>query len=632
MIAAESSSNSLVSEGMASRQHLERNPSPSQSLLSSRKNVGGMRRDTGYLILASIVLSLPLVAISITLLIMLFHYSVRHNQIVPSEFQAGVEADESGVYYTTISSTSFVLVTSYSSTFATLTIGLFMSLLSYPIAQRFLKDSTARSVRQLPTPYQLGLLIGCLNGNTITLWRWLKYSWTRFPKKRINAMQHVAYIFLIVNVIAYPAYVTASNPSLLILGVDTWLHYATKTVQFQQTSLPESMHTFGRGLSEYCLSLPNTSTSGGTSLAPSPFASEMFIPNPLPPCSVVNASGSGIVGADEAFNTVHNLSSTNQLMTAINNSTTYVFLGDAQAPDNIGFTASSIAVNVNCSSILDQCVDPSDLSTFSYPFNCTGGAFSGNLISSGSNFYMDYFNDSSLTQKQDDYARYPSNPFYIGLAAQYPTSTQSGGVGTLILSCEVMVYNANYTWLNNGVHRFGPLSLANASMAGILAAPESALFAAEPISFVQEKLSLLRFVTESQELYDKISVILGQMSLGYAVGVFSPRTNFAEIVQESFLVSRIPAIPVYILLALNGLYVCVAISVVAAALFLSRSQDVREVQSRLSVMGVLAQIFETVELDGRAEKVEGLFEELRDGDGSAAVLIDRENGWRYCKS
>ena len=60
----------------------------------------------------------------------------------------------------------------------------------------------------------------------------------------------------------------------------------------------------------------------------------------MPACSVVNLNGSDVVGADEAFKTAYNLSTTNRLITAVSDSRmTYVLLGDAQVPDNVGFTA-----------------------------------------------------------------------------------------------------------------------------------------------------------------------------------------------------------------------------------------------------------------------------------------------------
>src|SRR5947207_3357322 len=73
-----------------------------QSLLSSKNNVNGMKSDTRYLAIAFVVVLLPLILISIMLVTLLLRYRIRHNQIVFPEFQASIEVDEPGVYYTTI--------------------------------------------------------------------------------------------------------------------------------------------------------------------------------------------------------------------------------------------------------------------------------------------------------------------------------------------------------------------------------------------------------------------------------------------------------------------------------------------------------------------------------------------------
>jgi hypothetical protein len=172
-----------------------------RTLLSSEKNVNAMKTDTGYLAIAFTIILFPLVVISILLLVLLFHYRILHNRIVSPEFQTAVEVDEPGVYFATISSTSFVLLASYSSTFAHIMIAYFMSLLSYPISQQFLKHSKTRSVQRLPTPYQFALLIECLNGNVMSLWRWLRYSWSRFRGNAVSTLGSVAVIFLMVNIL-----------------------------------------------------------------------------------------------------------------------------------------------------------------------------------------------------------------------------------------------------------------------------------------------------------------------------------------------------------------------------------------------------------------------------------------------
>ena len=178
-----------------------------QILLQSPKKTNGMKSDTGYLSIAFGIVSLPLVVISALLVILLFRYRIQHNQIGLLEFQDEMEADEKGVFYTTINSTTFVLLASFSSTLGHVMIGFFMSLLSYPISQRFLRHSRTKSVQQLPTPYQLTLLIGCLNANIMSLWRWLRYTCGQIRGKAADTLGSAAFIFLMINIITYAGYV-----------------------------------------------------------------------------------------------------------------------------------------------------------------------------------------------------------------------------------------------------------------------------------------------------------------------------------------------------------------------------------------------------------------------------------------
>ena len=67
------------------------------------------------------------------------------------------------------------------------------------------------------------------------------------------------------------------------------------------------------------------------------------------------------------------------------------------------------------------------------------------------------------------------------------------------------------------------------------------------------------------------------------------------------------------------------------AISMNRSQDVREVQTRLSILGLVAHGFVDIDFQKRAEKIEDLFEEGRSGEASAVVAIDRESEWRYRK-
>ena len=73
---------------------------------------------------------LPLAILSILLAVLLFRFRIRPSQIDAPEFQPVLEQEEPGVYYITIASATFVLLSSYSSRFAhVMIIGYFMTLI-----------------------------------------------------------------------------------------------------------------------------------------------------------------------------------------------------------------------------------------------------------------------------------------------------------------------------------------------------------------------------------------------------------------------------------------------------------------------------------------------------------------------
>src|SRR5947207_2932008 len=109
-------------------------------------------------------------------------------------------------------------------------------------------------------------------------------------------------------------------------------------------------------------------------------------------------------------------------------------------------------------------------------------------------------------------------------------------------------------------------------LAGIVSAPTS--LPNEPSAMVQQRLSLARFINDTQTLYDQVALILSQMSLGYAVGVFTSRTNMEEVIQESLIVTQIPRMPLFLLFVLNCFYSLFGLGVGLIAISMNRSQDV----------------------------------------------------------
>jgi len=116
-----------------------------------------------------------------------------------------------------------------------------------------------------------------------------------------------------------------------------------------------------------------------------------------------------------------------------------------------------------------------------------------------------------------------------------------------------------------------------------------------------------------------------------SVGASTLQPNDAIIAQErsTKLVTRIPKAPLYTLVLANMLFV--ALGIALAVLAIARSGgEVREIQARLSIEGLVADIFEGRRAKERVESIDDLFEE-KYGQESTRVVIrnSARGGYEY---
>lgn len=144
---------------------------------SSKRMTGG----TFDILSATTIVCLPLIAISLLLIGIVFLFRVQSGQLSTSQLGVlsaasldPVQTDPTA-YYVRISATTVVLLASFSSSVAISVVSFLMMLLSYPVSRQLLRLSEIRRLNSLPSPYQLSLLIMTLNGGINTLWCWMKY-------------------------------------------------------------------------------------------------------------------------------------------------------------------------------------------------------------------------------------------------------------------------------------------------------------------------------------------------------------------------------------------------------------------------------------------------------------------------
>lgn len=148
-------------------------------------------------------------------------------------------------------------------TFVTARVPQFAALLSSPLmelwtwrtAQSMVEASNLGTDCELPTPYQLSLLIGICMASFDRLRRWTSYRSCRqqrrkSPRSPVPLVQAGRMLYFSLFMV------------LLAFAADTLIHYTTSTVLFHQVVKVPVVHESGRGLSEQCLSMSRAANFG----------------------------------------------------------------------------------------------------------------------------------------------------------------------------------------------------------------------------------------------------------------------------------------------------------------------------------------------------------------------------------
>jgi len=167
-----------------------------------------IRRIHGHvkeILIAFTVLTVPMIVFSALLLGLVFHYRVIQNAFASENLAFDSGQDDSGVFLVKISATTLITIASWSSTAAPILVGFAVTLISYPVASGLLSASVKQQQGQLPTLYQLSLLLKMLSsGSPAVLWSWLKYSfgwmgWRESQGKSIKTLTSILTLGIILR-------------------------------------------------------------------------------------------------------------------------------------------------------------------------------------------------------------------------------------------------------------------------------------------------------------------------------------------------------------------------------------------------------------------------------------------------
>ena len=124
--------------------------------------------------LASIFLTLPMLALTVVLIALVFGHQMVDNDASYSHDNSTVLPLDSA-FYVDYSSTTIVYIASLSSTLSTVLISAAMLLFSFSLANDIAKKSDSLMASHLPTPYQLEMLIQMIDGRLMALWSYMLY-------------------------------------------------------------------------------------------------------------------------------------------------------------------------------------------------------------------------------------------------------------------------------------------------------------------------------------------------------------------------------------------------------------------------------------------------------------------------
>ncbi|KIW80299.1 hypothetical protein Z517_06914 [Fonsecaea pedrosoi CBS 271.37] len=572
------------------------------------------------ILLPAAVICIPIALLAGTLLALVYMYRVVP---VPNLFKpTEATLHEPGFVLVNFSATRLVFVASFLSTLAPLLGSFILSVFALTVSRKLRDASREAKYLDLPTPFQMSLLIGIL---VASAQQFRSYLWYLVRRRRpsIPPVLHCAASMMLLSL-------------LLAVGVfiaDTVLHYTTSTVEVDQILIPpEPTQEFGRGLSEFCLTFNRT-----------------FVGLP---CS--DTTDSGVVDPNANFEATetnrlfHNTSQLSEIrITATDDipgaELAYLIPQQQTTVPNTDYEASTIGISTTC-----RFVNPSSCGMVLWDdyytnFSCTD-MFHGTIgmppivstnlnnlrppdpyrsflmYKGAANLMYSFFNDSGMRNVYNtvgyndsgafdlSISPYPNsdlvNPFYIGIAARISTTSGqfvsgnemmanntdatfiSDGVLDFILNCAVASYDISYTWVDGALQNIHAVPTGNGSILEIFHG--NLLYA----TISGGDPALQDFLTQSALAGDTTESFLRKFGSLYSTkvlanigGYTTGRLALGQQQREHMLLSKVPIPPLAILVAWSFCYPLLGLILAFQAYWASRG-NVRSIAAKLSLLGL----------------------------------------------
>jgi hypothetical protein len=415
-----------------------------------------------------------------------------------------------------------------------------------------------------------------------------------------------------------PPEISANLGRLLVILADTWLHIATKTVTFTQLLDTANPAAYGFGLQAICAISNN---SAAASLSPEVCSLRSTVRNTF------------LVNGTQSLHVLNNISSLATVST-IKTEQDYAYLASppSKESDDEDWRAESFALQTQCRLATEECnMYASGGATT--PFKCSN-AFQWDLIQDSQEFTSVFLTDATMSDNKTGNGT--QNPFYFGMAGLVNPSTGNSeipgiippthGGAAFVLLCNTTVLEVTYNSINGSIQDFQGTP-SNASTANIWQSVMA--FTSIGVSNLKQAASLAALGNSDQQFAADMALAFSRTALAIGAQAIEKRPVLAVQRRSSFLVAKIPTAPLYLLIGANMLVALVGITLTIIALVASRG-EVKEVQARLSIFGLVADRFEGTTARLPVKDVDELFRESK-GQRTSRIGIasSAEGGFVY---
>lgn len=628
-------------------------------------NKRSSRKDITTILWYALAVTLPMLALSATLLGLVYGYRVDRSAANEMSSRWGNSSDKlgNGYIYVHFSSTQLMFITSWSSSFAPFLVAFLMKLWHIEASREIVEASQDNNPERLVTPFQLSLIIRMCNGTPTELISCVRYFY--WPKRGRRPWVYIKTALVLI----FSGILTLS-----ILGADTALHYITPTILYRTYLSSTSNFSPSRGLQDICIGFNRSENYGS-------------------PCSWIMKSSENGNDIDQYLN---NGAEANSLMYSRSQKSEIrsidgpdlkqgsllgLFPRARDVPPHLSFRAATVGVSTQCAPMTRKCSTsfrgslPRYFDHLPVAFNCSP-MFWGNFnhtqendiarllltfVSSDVNEQYTtegiygYFPDANMSEpynpkggfnggwhEEDPEISMPIlpdselvNPIYLGVAGTLIVGNDTTGkrlsrdpevryvssasqTALLFLHCGVFTYDVRYRWSNGTIDQV-ERSLTNGSIAE--------LYHGASANFNEEIANGWLFgglQSSSEDFARDFANSHSNIALSVIGSVMQPLHALEAASWEDILVAKVPVWALWSLIASNILFALFGLVLAIRAYMATTSRGLRDLVTKVGVSGMIAASLEDGPPRKEAEPVaseEELFEESRVGDASRRIGV-----------